>query len=218
LVEQLSTVQQFTVWILPVLFAITLHEVAHGWMARCLGDPTAFILGRLSLNPLKHIDPLGTIVVPLLCFFAGGLMFGWAKSVPVNFSNLKNPRRDMAWVALAGPLSNGLMMIGWALLTKVVLLTMDSSVSPAVFLLHMGQAGMIINALLMVLNLLPIPPLDGSRIFIRFLPRSMVVLFDAIEPYGFIIIFILLSTRVLSVLLDPLLHGVLLGLSIIFGF
>lgn len=218
MVNQLSAVQAFAVWVLPVLFAVTLHEVAHGWMARCLGDQTAFMLGRLTLNPLKHIDPVGTICVPLLCFLAGGLMFGWAKPVPVNYSNLKNPRRDMAWVAFAGPLSNGLMMMLWGLLTKFVLMRMDTSVSPGAFLVHMGQAGIIINALLMVLNLLPIPPLDGSRIFIRFLPPSLARLLDFIEPYGFIILLILISTRVLAVVLDPLLNGVLFWVSRVFSF
>lgn len=216
--NQLSAVQAFAVWVLPVLFAVTLHEVAHGWMARYLGDHTAFMLGRLSLNPLKHIDPLGTILVPLLCFLAGGLMFGWAKPVPVNYRNLKNPRRDMAWVAFAGPLSNGLMLLLWGLLTKCVVMSMDTTLSPGSFLVHMGQAGIVINALLMVLNLLPLPPLDGSRIFIRFLPPSLATLLDAIEPYGFIILLVLISTRVLGVVVDPLLNGVLFGVSRMFSF
>ncbi len=218
MLNNLSTVQEFTVWILPVLFAITLHEVAHGWMAKWFGDQTAFMLGRLSLNPIKHIDPIGTILVPLVCFLAGGLIFGWAKPVPVNFRNLKNPRRDMAWVALAGPLANAMMMIGWAFVTKLALMGMNGESPEILFLVHMGQAGILINALLMVLNLLPIPPLDGSRIFARFLPRSLAMHLDAIEPYGLIILFVLISTRMLSVVLDPLLNGVLYWLRVVFAF
>jgi Zn-dependent protease len=166
-----NSVQLFAVWVLPVLFAITLHEAAHGWMARRLGDPTAEMLGRLTLNPLKHIDPVGTILVPgILLLLGSGVLFGWAKPVPVTMENLRNPRRDMAWVAAAGPLANLLMAVLWAFIIHVGLWTIEMSPGVARPLVFMGVAGVFINTILMVLNLVPIPPLDGGRVAMSLLP------------------------------------------------
>lgn len=202
--EELNLIQKVAVWALPVLFAITVHEVAHGWVARRLGDPTAMMLGRLTLNPIKHIDPVGTILVPLvLLLMPGGFIFGWAKPVPVTYQNLKNPKRDMALVAVAGPVSNLLMALGWALLMKLALL-MGGSVGEMLRpLIYMCAAGIAINILLMVLNLLPLPPLDGGRIVTGLLPGPQSYQFSRIEPYGFFILIGLLATGLLSQILGP---------------
>ena len=201
----LSSVQNFTIWVLPILFAITVHEVAHGWVAMRLGDPTAKMLGRLTLNPIKHIDPIGTVVVPGFLLLTGGFLFGWAKPVPVTWENLKNPRRDVAFVALAGPGANLLMAIFWALVMKIGLVlgpTTDSWFYP---LALMGRAGIEINLILMLLNLLPIPPLDGGRVLSSLLPGPLSYKFDRLEPYGIFIILGLLFLGVLSMVLSPML-------------
>ncbi len=196
---ELSLVQKITVAILPLLFAITLHEVAHGWMARRLGDPTAFMMGRLSLNPLRHIDPVGTLLVPGILLLLGGFIFGWAKPVPVTWQNLRNPKRDMALVALAGPMANLAMACLWALVAKLGY-ALDYSM-PGQMLLLMGIFGVTINVLLMVLNLLPIPPLDGARILDSFLPGPLSYRFAKLEPYGFLILLALLVTGILGTLI-----------------
>ena len=213
--ESLTLVQQLAVWALPVLLAVTLHEAAHGYVARALGDSTAAQLGRLSLNPLRHIDPVGTVLVPGLLLAMGGFLFGWAKPVPVNPARLKQGRRSMAWVAVAGPLANLAMAIGWAILLKLLLVS-GAEGGIATGLRYMALAGMAINILLMVLNLLPLPPLDGSRVLGGFLPPQRAQMLDRIEPYGLIILLALLFTGVLGFILWPLygaVDGVVRGMT-----
>lgn len=213
--ESLTLVQQLAVWALPVLLAVTLHEAAHGYVARALGDSTAAQLGRLSLNPLRHVDPVGTLLVPGLLLAMGGFLFGWAKPVPVNPSRLKDGRRSMALVAVAGPLANLAMAFAWALLLKVLLVTgADGGIASG--MRYMALAGIAINILLMVLNLLPLPPLDGSRVLGGFLPPPQAQMLDRIEPYGLIILLALLFTGVLGFILWPLygaVDGVVRGMT-----
>lgn len=199
-----STAQLFAIWVIPVLFAITLHEVAHGWVASKLGDQTAKILGRLSVNPLQHVDLVGTILVPgVLLLTNAGFVFGWAKPVPVNYFNLCNPKRDMALVAAAGPLSNLLMATFWAAAAKIgMILTQDQS-AIGVWLYNTGQAGILINIWLMVLNFVPIPPLDGSRIVSSLLPAKIAIAYSRIEPFGFFILLGLILTNILQIILVP---------------
>lgn len=201
--DELTTVQRVAVWALPVLFAITVHEVAHGWVARKLGDPTAMMLGRLTLNPLKHIDPIGTVVVPVALMLMGGFIFGWAKPVPVTWENLRNPKRDMVLVAIAGPFSNLLMAIMWALVMKLGFMLGSGSEMLAWPLIYMGGAGIAINAILMLVNLLPIPPLDGGRVLAGLLPGPWAWKLSRIEPYGLMIMVALLATGMLGKILGP---------------
>ena len=197
-------VQKLAIWALPVLFAITLHEVAHGWVARYLGDNTAAAQGRLSLNPIKHIDPVGTLLLPaIFLLLPGGFLFGYAKPVPVDYRNLKNPKQDMALVAIAGPAVNLLMAIGWGLLLKAAL-AQPHEEGWWLLLAQMGIAGITINVILMVLNLLPLPPLDGGRVAVGLLPMKPAIALSKIEPYGFIILIVALVTGVLGKLLGPL--------------
>jgi Zn-dependent protease len=197
----LSLIQRIVVWILPVIFAITVHEVAHGWVARKCGDNTAYQQGRLTLNPMKHIDWFGTIILPGLLLLTGtGFIFGWAKPVPVDARNFKNPRKDMAWVALAGPVSNLLMAIAWALLARLGVLIKVEAISLP--LIYMGVAGISINLVLALINLLPIPPLDGSRVVTGILPNYWAWQYNRLERYGFIILLILLYTRILNAILE----------------
>ena len=197
----LSLVQKISIWVVPVLLAITVHEVAHGYVARRLGDNTAFMLGRLTLNPLKHVDPVGTLLIPgMLLLLQAGFIFGYAKPVPINWKNLHNPKRDMALVAVAGPVANLLMAFAWALLLRLGVLLGGSGVA----LVYMGVAGISINAILMVLNLLPLPPLDGGRVMTGLLPGPLAYKFSRIEPYGFFILIGLLVTGVLGYILWPL--------------
>ncbi len=200
MMDELTLVQRVAVWILPVIFAITGHEVAHGWMAKRYGDNTAAMQGRLTLNPLKHIDLLGTIVIPgLLLLTFTGFIFGWAKPVPVDMRNFKNPKRDMAIVALAGPASNLLMALLWALLARIgVTLDVEFISMP---LIYSGVAGITINLVLALINLLPIPPLDGGRILTGLLPDYYAWQFSRLERYGFIILLVLLTTNALSYIL-----------------
>ena len=202
----LSLVQKIAIWIVPVLLAITVHEVSHGWVASLLGDKTAFMLGRLTLNPLKHVDPVGTILIPgMLLLLQTGFIFGYAKPVPVTWQNLRNPKRDMALVAVAGPASNLLMAIVWALLIRVGLLLGDQGLA----LIYMGVAGISINTILMVLNLLPLPPLDGGRVLTGLLPGPWAYRLSRIEPYGFFILIALLVTGLLGLILWPLISIVM---------
>ncbi|MBD3612789.1 MAG: site-2 protease family protein [Hydrogenovibrio crunogenus] len=203
---ELTVMQKIAIWTIPVLMAITLHEAAHGWVASKLGDKTALMLGRVTLNPLKHIDPIGTVVVPITLLVLGGFVFGWAKAVPINARNFKNPSVDMAWVAIAGPLSNFLMAIGWAFIAKLGYDLSAGDVSPdniGQFLTYSGMAGIAINLVLMVLNMIPIPPLDGSRVLSALLPARIAYSYNRLEPYGF---FILLGLLLLGVL-GPIISG-----------
>jgi Zn-dependent protease len=194
--HEFTLIQKISVWIIPVLFAITLHEVAHGYVAKLLGDNTAKSLGRLSLNPLHHIDLVGTVLVPGLLMAMGGFIFGWAKPVPVDFNKLRHPKRDMALVAVAGPGANLLMAIGWALIARLAqALPFEYVAMP---LGYMGLAGIGINVVLMALNLLPIPPLDGGRIAIGLLPNKWATQVARIEPYGFLILLVLIATGLLT--------------------
>ena len=204
---ELTLLQKIAVWAMPVIFAITVHEVAHGWMARRLGDPTAMMLGRLTLNPVKHVDPIGTLLVPGVLLVLGGFIFGWAKPVPVTWQNLKNPRRDMILVAAAGPASNLLMALLWALVMKVGFSLAATLPAIGMPLIYMGGAGIFINLILMVLNLLPMPPLDGGRIVSGLLPPRLSWQFDRIEPFGFIILLALLVTGLLGAVIGPPIIG-----------
>jgi Zn-dependent protease len=200
---------------LPVLFAITLHEAAHGYVARHFGDMTAYQAGRISLNPLHHIDPFGTVILPLLTLWMGGILFGWAKPVPVNFANLRNPKKDMLWVAIAGPASNLVMALGWAFFYKIGLMFPESYFAEP--LLGMAMWGIRINVVLMVLNLLPLPPLDGGRVAISMLPHRQAFQLAKIEPYGMFILIFLAITPILSLLLSPPIELAYKSLSLLFG-
>ncbi|MCV2215877.1 site-2 protease family protein [Thauera sp. Sel9] len=206
-----SLISTLAIWALPVVLAITLHEAAHGYVARHFGDPTADLAGRITLNPLRHIDPVGTILVPagILALSslagAGGILFGWAKPVPVNFGRLRNPKADMFWVAAAGPFMNLLMALGWAILFRIAMAGEPGDYTLP--MMKMADAGMQINAVLMVLNLLPIPPLDGGRIAVSLLPNRLAWGFARLEPYGFPILLVLLFTGVLGTILWPLIAG-----------
>ncbi len=205
--DEMSTLQRIAVWSLPVLFAITVHEVAHGWVARQLGDPTAMMLGRLTLNPIKHIDPVGTVLVPLLMLMFSPFIFGWAKPVPVTWENLKHPKRDMALVAVAGPLANLLMALFWVLVLRAGIGINPELPWLGTYLFYAGQAGIVINLVLMVLNLLPIPPLDGGRVLSGLLPGPWSWQLDRIEPYGLLILLLLLLSGVLGNILGPVIDG-----------
>ena len=207
--NELSTIQLVAIAIIPLLLAIVVHEVAHGWVARQLGDDTAYLMGRLTLNPLKHIDPIGTILVPLVLILTVGFAFGWAKPVPVNFNNLRNRRRDTIFVAAAGPLANLLMAIAWALIAKLASLLPDSIAMLTSPLILMSMFGMIINAILMVFNLIPIPPTDGGRIATNLLPPRFGYQLSRVEPYGFLIILVLLLSGVLWQLLNMVTQAVI---------
>jgi Zn-dependent protease len=204
---EFNLVQTLAIYALPVIFAITLHEAAHGYVARHFGDNTAYVLGRVSLNPLRHIDMVGTILLPLLILVAskllgsGGILFGWAKPVPVDFSALRHPKRDMLWVAAAGPMANLLMAMLWALVLKIALITALNAFTLPLSL--MAEAGITVNLVLMVLNLLPILPLDGGRIAVSLLPNRLAYRFSRLEPYGFPILLLLLFTNKLGIILNP---------------
>ena len=198
-------IQTILIYALPVLFAITVHEAAHGYAARHYGDHTAERLGRITLNPLKHIDPVGTIVMPLVLYIAtsGAFLFGYAKPVPVNFGNLRNPKRDMVWVALAGPASNFFQAVGWKLL--LIVLVVSGVQEP--FFVEMAQGGILVNLVMWAFNLFPLPPLDGGRILVGLLPYKQAHQVSRIEPYGFFIVMALvLAGVVTSIWLLPLMQ------------
>jgi len=199
MMDDLTLVQKIVVWVIPVIFAITVHEVAHGWVAKLCGDKTAWMLGRLTLNPIKHIDPVGTILVPGLMLATTGFVFGWAKPVPVISRNLHHPKRDMALVAIAGPLANFLMALGWVIFIRLALLINMAEYS--IPMIYVGIAGIMINIVLGLLNLLPIPPLDGSRIVSWLLPVQWDNYYQYIERYGFFILIALIMTDVLGAIL-----------------
>ena len=180
--DELTLIQRMAVWALPAIMAITGHEVAHGWMAKRLGDPTAMMLGRLTLNPIKHIDPLGTLLIPALMLTFGGFLFGWAKPVPVTWENLRQPKRDMALVALAGPMANLVMALLWVVVVAIALHTGEGERTISLFFIYSGVAGVIINTLLMIFNLLPLPPLDGGRILVSLLPGPWAWKVSRLEP------------------------------------
>ena len=191
---------------IPILLAITVHEASHGYAAKYFGDSTAEKLGRISLNPFKHIDPVGTVLVPALMLYFSGFLFGWAKPVPVNFGNLRNPKKDMLWVAAAGPASNLVMAILWSMLLGTIKYSLaHGSYSPAFpFLLQMCFVGVSINVVLMVLNLLPMPPLDGGRIAVSLLPNTYANKLAQVEKYGFVILIVLMFTGVLNKIIGPM--------------
>lgn len=197
-----NIIQKIAVYAIPLIFAITLHEAAHAYAARYFGDNTAYMLGRMTLNPIKHIDPIWTIAVPLLTLFFGGFIFGAAKPVPVNFGALRNPKRDSIWVAAAGPLANLAMMLMWALVATIAQRMPDSV--PMLFLSYVGQAGILVNALLMIFNLFPLLPLDGGRIIAGLLPNNLAYQYSKIEPYGMFILIALLVSGVFGKFLGPL--------------
>jgi len=201
MMNELSLMQRIVVWIVPVVLAITVHETAHGWVAKKYGDNTASALGRLTINPIKHIDVIGTIILPGILLLTGtGFIFGWAKPVPVDARNFKNPRHDMAMVALAGPVSNLLMATAWALLARIgVTIGVEFISLPFIY---WGIAGISINLVLALINLLPIPPLDGSRVLTGILPSYWAWKYNQLERYGFIILLVLLYTKVLNVILE----------------
>src|SRR5574338_213094 len=199
---ELNLLQTIAIYALPVIFAITLHEAAHGYVAKHFGDLTAYAEGRVSLNPLRHIDPVGTVALPLALlalsklFAGGGILFGWAKPVPVNFANLRHPKRDMLWVAAAGPFSNFAMALLWGGALKIGISAPGSYF--ALPLALMGAAGVFFNAIIMILNLLPLPPLDGGRILVSLLPHRLAYNVSRIEPYGFVILIVLMVSGVLA--------------------
>lgn len=213
-----SLIQIIAIAALPVIFAITLHEAAHGYAARFFGDRTADREGRISLNPLRHIDPVGTVLVPVVILLLSGasLLFGWAKPVPVDFSRLRRPKQDMLWVAAAGPAANLFMALAWGLLFKLAQVLPETAYTLP--MLRMADIGMDINVALMLLNLLPLPPLDGGRILVSLLPIRQAIAFSRIEPWGFPLLLLLLFTGVLSAVLNPLMGLMRFLLALIFNF
>ena len=216
-----NVIQIIAIYALPVITAITLHEAAHGYVAMRFGDMTAYAAGRVSLNPIRHIDPVGTVVLPLALlalaklFGGGGILFGWAKPVPVNFANLRHPKRDMLWVAAAGPLSNLVMALLWAITVTASIANPDNYFSLPLAL--MGAAGVFVNVIFMVLNLLPLPPLDGGRILVSLLPHRLAYGVSKVEPYGFIILVALLFTGALGFVLWPVIGGAMWLIASAFG-
>ena len=213
----LSFIQEVIVWSLPVLFAITFHEVAHGWVASKLGDKTAELLGRLSINPLKHIDLIGTVIVPLLLLTLGGFIFGWARPVPINPVNFRNQKRGMLLVSLAGPFANFLMAVFWAIIAKIGIILMTHNVALGTPVLLMGQRGIMVNIVFAVLNLIPLPPLDGGRIVMSLLPNKIAYHYSKIEPFGFLILLALIMLGVLSLIISPIISYIVRFLVSIFG-
>ena len=206
MMDELTIIQRIVVWVLPVIFAITVHEVAHGWVAKKYGDNTASSLGRLTLNPIKHIDLFGTIILPGLLLVTGtGFIFGWAKPVPVDPRNFKNPLKDMAIVALAGPVSNLLMAVFWALITRLGVFIGAGAEAISLPLIYTGVAGISINLVLALINLLPIPPLDGSHILRHFLPYKFLNMYDNMGMFSYILM-IMVGGPVVRFFMTPLMN------------
>lgn len=212
--EQLTTIQLIAIWILPIVFAVTLHEAAHGYVAHKFGDNTAYLQGRITANPLKHIDILGTVILPMFLMLTTNFVFGWAKPVPVDQRNLRHPKRDFAIVALAGPFSNFLMALFWMAILKLCLVLPKHEY--LLWPVYMSQAGVMINVVLMVLNLIPIPPLDGSRFFAYLLPSPWDERFNKITPFGILIILGLIITGVLTKIMLPCITFVQNALLVLF--
>ncbi|HEY0663742.1 MAG TPA: site-2 protease family protein [Thiobacillaceae bacterium] len=210
-----EVIQKIAIFALPVIFAITLHEAAHGYVARYFGDMTAAAAGRISINPIRHIDPVGTILVPLVILLAskllggGAILFGWAKPVPVNFARLRRPKQDMLWVALAGPGMNLVMAVFWALTIQFAIALQSGFFTKP--MAYMGAAGVFINVILMSLNLIPLPPLDGGRVAVSLLPMKQAIQLSRLEPYGLFILLALLFSNILGIILWPLI-GLFIGL------
>ena len=211
---ELSLIQKIAIWVIPVILAITVHEVAHGWVASKFGDQTARLAGRLTLNPISHIDVMGTLVIPMLLLAFSNFIFGWAKPVPVDARNMRNPRWNMVFVAAAGPLANLIMALGWAGIAK---LGLHSNAWFGVPLIGMGQAGMMINIILAVLNCLPIPPLDGGQMLSNLLPPRIGWQLDQLQPYGLLILILLMFTGVLSFIMWPIVSFLFNGIAMLFG-
>ncbi|NKB38620.1 MAG: site-2 protease family protein [Gammaproteobacteria bacterium] len=209
--SEIPLLQKIVLFAIPIIFAITVHEVAHGWVANKLGDPTAKLLGRLTLNPIKHMDPIGTVVLPLLMIILTPYAFGWAKPVPVDWRNLRQPRRDMALVAVAGPLANLFMLFIWIVFLLVVEKLLPFSAYTLHLLQSMAAVGILINIILIVLNLLPLPPLDGSRIVAAFLSPALSLQYQKLEKWGLLILVALMFSGILGRILQPLV-GFLLSL------
>ena len=203
---------------LPVIFAITLHEAAHGYVAKHFGDATAYMLGRVTLNPIKHIDVIGTIVVPAITMLAWGFLFGWAKPVPVNYSNLRSPKRDSLWVAFAGPFANMVQVVIWAIVAKALLATVSMSGLVGPFWVSVAEAGIKWNIMFALLNLLPILPLDGGRILASLLPNRLSYAYSRSEPYGLFILLALVLTGALGWMLGPPFIAAMRGTYNLFGF
>ena len=201
---ELTTLQKFCIWVIPVLFAVTIHEVAHGWVAKACGDPTASILGRLTLNPFKHLDLVGSVIVPALLLMLGGFIFGWAKPVPIQTRYFRHFRRDIALVALAGPFSNLCMAFGWAIAAKFGTLLLAQNYTIGIPMTLMGLAGIEINLALFLLNIIPIPPLDGSRVLSVLLPLSLDRVYQRVEPFGFVILLVLMFSGIFSLWINPI--------------
>jgi len=191
-----NLIQTVAIYALPVLFAITVHEAAHGYVARHFGDNTAWMLGRVTFNPIKHIDPIGTILMPLMLYFAtsGAFLFGYAKPVPVQFGNLRNPKRDMIWVALAGPGANLIQALLWG----IALYLLQGAGVTEPFFIKMCQAGILVNVVMFVFNLFPLPPLDGGRVLVGLLPYKQAALVSRIEPWGFFVVMALVLAGVIT--------------------
>ena len=214
----LTIIQKIAVWALPLIFAITLHEVAHGYVAYLLGDYTAKLSGRLSLNPLKHIDLTGTFIVPLLMMLVSIFIFGWAKPVPIDPRNFKHPRRDMAYVALAGPVSNLLMALIWGLVAKFgIMAQISGNQWLGEPLVYMGGAGIMLNVVLGVLNLIPLPPLDGGKVLEAVLPKRAAYTVSLIEPYGFFILILLMLSGLLFTIMGPFVETIIAVIGNLYG-
>ncbi len=199
-----ETIQTIAVYALPILFAITLHEAAHAYAARYFGDLTAYSQGRMSLNPAKHIDPIGTIAIPLvLALLNSPFLFGYAKPVPVDFSRLRHPKKDMLWVALAGPLANLVMALGW----MVLFFVLDAAGLDEEYFFRMAKAGIVTNLVLFAFNMFPVPPLDGGRVMTSLLPNRYAFRFARLEPYGFFIVLALMMLNLLHFWMLPVIAG-----------
>ncbi|MCS5708572.1 site-2 protease family protein [Candidatus Berkiella cookevillensis] len=215
--EKLNLIEKILVWALPVIFAITIHEAAHGFVANKLGDDTAKRLGRITANPLKHIELVGTIIVPLILLATTNFIFGWAKPVPVDMRKLRKPKKHMAIVAIAGPLSNGLMAVFWILFLKLSLWFVQNDYAIGMLLAYMGQAGIVVNLILMILNLFPIPPLDGSKVLSAFLPDKLDKYYSQASLLGLMIVIALAATGVLGEIMFPIFDWMRYYLFLIFG-